>query len=275
MAWVAWRGGNPLGIVAGGMLLAALGIHELAHIFMTKLFGYQISELRFSPLGGSLSIDQLASATPEIECLIAVAGPFVNLMLVSGVSYLKMMGIENGWLQLWYELNLLIGLINLLPALPLDGGRILQALISKSQGVVRANFIVKLSSILVAFLLCTYGGLKFWQRTGGLLYLLTGLLILIQIGRQKLFTLDLARRLLHQKKRILAEQGLLNVRSVLVSATTRLSWVLKQITGREYLLFYLLNDGVLYTINEDLVWQSLLNQGYEVTFGDLLIVKED
>ncbi len=267
--WIAWRGESLFGLLVCIALLTALGIHELAHIFMTRIFDYQVAELRFSPLGGSLKIDSLVSVTPEMECLIALAGPFANLLLVSGVSYLKILGIENGWLQLWYELNLLIGLINLLPALPLDGGRILQALLSRGKGLASAGVIVKISSLLVGVLLSGYGGFKLYQGDGGLLYLLTGILILVQIGQQQLITLDLARRLLHRKKKLLVERGLLRIRTLLVTPETRLSWALKQLGGQEYLLFYLQVDGVLYTISEELVWQTLLSKGYQMTFGEL------
>ncbi|RKP54249.1 Zn-dependent protease [Cohnella endophytica] len=105
--------------------------HELGHLIAALHFGWTIREVKLLPFGGVLEVEESGSLPPKEEAWVAVAGPAQNVLL-AGIAYaLGHFGwIDKGWSDDFVRANALIGLFNLLPILPLDGGRMLLAWIS-------------------------------------------------------------------------------------------------------------------------------------------------
>ncbi|HSK03029.1 MAG TPA: M50 family metallopeptidase [Kofleriaceae bacterium] len=112
-------------------------LHELGHAFVARQLGVHIAGIELSFLGGAAKMMNLPR-TPRHEILIAAAGPAVSLML--GGAFLGIGG-ALGWpfIEDLGKVNLLIAGFNLIPALPMDGGRILRALLVPRFGYVRAT----------------------------------------------------------------------------------------------------------------------------------------
>ncbi|GAA4920325.1 site-2 protease family protein [Streptomonospora salina] len=112
------------------LLYASVLIHELAHCVTARMFGLPVARITLYMLGGLSQIEREAP-TPGREFLVAVSGPVLSLALAAA-------GFAGYWLvdpqtvvgvlvwQLWVA-NLLVGVFNLLPGLPLDGGRLVRA----------------------------------------------------------------------------------------------------------------------------------------------------
>lgn len=111
--------------------LAALSVHELAHILAAFLLRAKIDEIELMPFGAAMRLYELWQISPVKLMLIALSGPAANLIL-SGFLSLFLFFCP----QLAPEITpflysgLLIALVNLIPALPLDGGRFLSALLA-------------------------------------------------------------------------------------------------------------------------------------------------
>ncbi len=105
-------------------------LHELGHYFMAKYLGYKLSKFSLSPYGVSLSYyDQTLQERDEIY--IALAGPFVNLIFaVLTTAVWWIFPATYLWTYPFVEISLIIALGNLLPAYPLDGGRVFVCLTS-------------------------------------------------------------------------------------------------------------------------------------------------
>jgi stage IV sporulation protein FB len=105
--------------------------HELGHVIAALRFGWTVKEVKLLPFGGVVEVEEAGALPVREEVWVAVAGPVQNIIL-AGIAYgLAQIGwIDTGWSDDFVRINVLIGLFNLLPVLPLDGGRILQALIS-------------------------------------------------------------------------------------------------------------------------------------------------
>jgi Zn-dependent protease/CBS domain-containing protein len=119
------------------LLLLSVLAHELSHTVVALGFGYPVRRITLHLLGGASEIEG-AARTPWHEFLIAVAGPLVSL-LVGGVAYVASLGLDNGSvLGLLADAltitNIFVGIFNLLPGLPLDGGRVLQAAVWRATG---------------------------------------------------------------------------------------------------------------------------------------------
>lgn len=140
-------------------MLVALSIvflHELGHIAMATLCGQRFIQIEFMPFGGVAKPDNIVTLSTTREILISISGPLVNLlialMLICAAHFFPSIA---GRLQYALETPLMMAFINSLPAMPLDGGRILSAALSYRLGAKRASIMVSvIGKIVAAALLC-------------------------------------------------------------------------------------------------------------------------
>lgn len=140
-----WAWGAGLAV----LLFVSVVAHELAHSLVALRLGTHISEIILLPIGGaSIMTDPPRDARREF--LIAVVGPITSLLLgaaflavsfSSGVGLVNPRSIANfpAFVLTAGYLNVTLGVFNLLPAFPMDGGRVLRAALSKRLGLVRAT----------------------------------------------------------------------------------------------------------------------------------------
>jgi Zn-dependent protease/CBS domain-containing protein len=145
----AWRG-----VAVLGLALAAVLLHDLAHMLMGKRSGLTPKGIVLLPTGGVPIFDEIQSETssnPAGEIRVAVAGPIMSF-LVAGISaglLVTVMPQHKFWLDpyltpldlphAFFWSNLWLGLFNLLPAYPLDGGRVMRVIISRRMDPVSAT----------------------------------------------------------------------------------------------------------------------------------------
>ena len=126
-------------LVAGGTALlffASVLAHELSHALVATRFGLKVEGITLFIFGGATSIDS-DSRTPREEALIAIAGPATSLAI--GFAFLGLallvtqpqLGALLGWLGV---INIALGAFNLIPGFPMDGGRVLRALLWRVRG---------------------------------------------------------------------------------------------------------------------------------------------
>jgi len=136
----------PVGLEMVAVVVALFGsivLHELGHALMARRYGIGTADITLYLIGGVARLDRMPrSAGPEL--LIALAGPAVNfaivLALLSLTSLADLVGIPYPELVSWVlSMNLCLGLFNLLPVFPMDGGRVLRAILSGPLGRVRAT----------------------------------------------------------------------------------------------------------------------------------------
>src|SRR5450432_1545555 len=144
-------------------LLTSIFIHDMAQAFVAAFFNIEIDRLILLPVGGLPSIS-LKPKRKIHELLMLAAGPAANLMIASflmiflrpylaywnepeniGVAY------AGNFLFQFQFINLSLGLLNLLPVFPMDGGRILDAFLEKRYSSEKAVRIVNIISIVAAF----------------------------------------------------------------------------------------------------------------------------
>lgn len=132
--------GNVRYVVAAAfvvLLYASVLVHELSHSLVARSYGLPVRRILLYPLGGISEIER-EPQTPGREFTVSAAGPALSLVLAAvGYGLMKVVPAGTiGWTivsQLRWA-NLVVGLFNLLPGLPLDGGRMLRAVIWKVTG---------------------------------------------------------------------------------------------------------------------------------------------
>ena len=128
--------GNTRYIVAAAfviLLYLSVLVHELAHSVVARGYGLPVRRIVLNPLGGVSEIEREAP-TPGREFAVAGAGPALSLVLAAigwGLSQLAPYGVTGALIRQLMVANIIVGIFNLLPGLPLDGGRMLRAVIWK------------------------------------------------------------------------------------------------------------------------------------------------
>jgi Zn-dependent protease/CBS domain-containing protein len=148
--------GAVFGIVATLLLFAAVTLHELAHSLQAMRYGVKVEDITLYPIGGVARMEEIPDK-PRQELGIAIVGPLTNLALAAmlwGIGALldwrSVISLHDLYASLgdasWSGLlayltwaNLALGLFNLIPAFPMDGGRVLRALLAMRMDYVRAT----------------------------------------------------------------------------------------------------------------------------------------
>lgn len=176
LAWVAYefyseRGrvaDAVLGIIFIVLLFAIVVLHELGHVLTARQFGVGTRDITLLPIGGVARLERMPRE-PYQELLVALAGPAVNvvlaiilfavLMATSGPSALtttvqpELLSVEGSWIFKLLAVNVSLAVFNMIPAFPMDGGRVLRALLALNMDYVRATNVASSIGQFLALLL--------------------------------------------------------------------------------------------------------------------------
>ncbi len=145
------------------LLFLCVLLHEFGHIFTARAFGVPTPYVTLLPIGGVAQLERIPEE-PGQEFLVAIAGPLVNVVItivlvVFAGAHLQpaaAAAVDNAQIALVDRLaavNLFLALFNMIPAFPMDGGRVLRALLASRLGYVRATEIAAAIGQFVAFAL--------------------------------------------------------------------------------------------------------------------------
>lgn len=178
LAWIgtaAWLSGGPAAALVNVAFVVALFAcvvaHEFGHALMARRYGVRTPDITLLPIGGMARLEKIPEV-PRQEIAVALAGPAVNvviwaaLTLVTGTggSMTALAEIEStgaGFVERLAAVNLFLALFNMIPAFPMDGGRVLRAALSLRMERVKATRIAATAGQVMAF------GLGFLGLTTG------------------------------------------------------------------------------------------------------------
>lgn len=137
------------GVVFVSILFVCVVLHEFGHIFAARRYGIRTPDVTLLPIGGVANLERMPEK-PGQEIVVALAGPAVNLV-IAAVLFLflgasvdlddvtRLEGAGQGLLAQVATANIVLFFFNLIPAFPMDGGRVLRAALSYSMGRTRAT----------------------------------------------------------------------------------------------------------------------------------------
>ncbi len=216
LLWVGWvafsDGGWPAAlenILFVAALFACVVAHEFGHALTARRYGIRTPDITLLPIGGLARLESMPEK-PGQEILVALAGPAVNvaiwaiLVVVLGAEtdLEKLAQIEHtteGFLGRLALVNLFIAVFNLLPAFPMDGGRVFRATLSIFMDRVRATRVAATGGQVLAFALGLLG-----LTSGNPILLLIAFFVFIAAGAESndVAMRDLSRRMMAREAMI-------------------------------------------------------------------------
>jgi len=140
------------------LILGSVGLHELGHTLVSQRYGVDVQDIILTPVGGMARLRGLPH-DPRHEIRIALAGPYVSLILAITsfglalvMARLGLRSFPFGYLAI---LNAMLFFFNLLPSFPMDGGRVLRAVLAQKKGALEATRIAAKTGkvICIAFII--------------------------------------------------------------------------------------------------------------------------
>jgi Zn-dependent protease len=185
--------GGLMGVGLILILFASVLLHELGHALVARQLGVRVSGIELSFFGGAAKMTDMPR-TGKHEALIAAAGPAVSLAL-GGLGFGLGAALGSPLLSWLGFANFILAAFNLIPALPMDGGRIFRALLSRKMDYVRATDIAVTVSRVAAI------GFVVWALSGGPVMLIALAPYLWILGTQeKMVARMIAERYLYTRE---------------------------------------------------------------------------
>lgn len=246
------------------LLIAAssLIVHELSHSVMAHRLGFSVASIELQPFGCVAKLRR-SPDSPSDAAAIAAAGPLVSLMLslaAAGTAFFSG-GAENSALSELAFFNLTLGLVNLLPVLPLDGGRLALSAVSASNGKKRRRAAITLSigGMLIGILTAAAGAYLLTEKPVGMAFfraaslLITGVFIVLSAASERNdIAASEARARLAAESRLRSGRGL-RIYSVAMHKKSTVREALMAVSGTGY--------GVIFAVDDDMRSIAVIDEG--------------
>ena len=252
--------------VSAVFAITALVLHELAHIFAVNYLGGKVERVRPFPLGLMARFRGLERLCAWERYVIYGAGSFANAVVAAwafSVSYLSYFGVL--WLERLAFFNLVLCIFNLLPVLPLDGGRILRQFLANRIGVLRANRVLLRLGAAVSLCLMILGMVQVILYN----YNVTLLCAAIYIRRQNRDmkpTLQMEFFQVLAAKRERTRARLVPVKKVEISESASVKYAMERLTMDYFTEFCFYEGGALHEIA---LIEHVLEDGVRGRVGDV------
>jgi len=264
----------------GLILFGVAGLHEMAHLLVARRYGFTVEEVELLPFGGVARLAGTVDISPAAETGIAVAGPLSNglmcliVLLVEwyAVNHNLDFGDVGGWIEEFFCDNMLIGVFNLLPALPLDGGRIARSLLARRIGYHSASCLAFSVAKSVGVIMCSGGAVGLYLGLTNVSLIVLGCFLCLSAFREEKSAGYVFIRYLTRKNRELQAEGVLRVQHFVVSEKTPIKVVLHRfVPGRYNLVTVMDSTGrIRGQVSEREAIEGMFTRGPDTLMQELL-----
>ncbi|MGN0108234.1 MAG: site-2 protease family protein [Hominilimicola sp.] len=181
---------------------AVMILHESAHCIAAACIGLKISHITFHPFGVNLKLKNKMVYSLADEIILYISGPLCNAVLaLAAVVVCRKYNLE--LLRMFYISNIMLFIMNMLPAVPLDGGIILRKILMYRYGYKQAEKVMRVISIIISGLIMLLGIAVLYKTRFNFSVLLFSALLIGNIFTQKeKYNVDFVKELMfHSKKK--------------------------------------------------------------------------
>jgi len=191
LAWIVFLGrqqGSVLSMILVPSIFVCVLLHELGHALVARRYGVTTKDITLYPIGGLALLNERPKARDELW--IALAGPAVNvaIALITGVALLIMNGTipmptlvltGRSYLSALFAANVVLAVFNMIPAFPMDGGRVLRSMLALHMSEARATRLAAGVGQLLAIVLGFIG-----LATGQIVLMLIAFFVFVGAGQE-------------------------------------------------------------------------------------------
>ncbi|WP_408954908.1 site-2 protease family protein [Natroniella sp. ANB-PHB2] len=248
-------------------------LHELAHSVVAVNEGVKVNEVELLPFGGVVKFANLIQLKPKAEIKIALAGPLFNLML--GLIVLLLIRYEIISLQIGIfliRLNLTIGLFNLIPALPLDGGRVLRAKLTSKIGFKEATNRVLWLSKIIAVSIAIIAVIGIYLGNFNIILLIIAFFIYFIAVKEKQYTPYILMEYIAKKKDEFLTEKVVAVEHLITEQNTPLKDIIDRLVPNRFNVILVVDSDlkILGLVTEEQIINALVEEGLELPVNSLL-----
>lgn len=254
-------------------LFGVVFLHEMAHVVSARGHGLGVTEVELLPFGGVARVDGLIELDPQVERSVAVAGPITNFVLFGiGLAFQAYDVFEAEWIHFFLVTNVVLGTFNLLPALPLDGGRIYRAYLVRRLGYRKATERAVRVGMLLACTLALCGGAGFLLGYLNLSVIILAFFLYVAARKEQGAAMYVLLRYLTRKHEELQRSGCIGAEAIIARPDATIHEVLARFVPQRYhLIWVLADDGKLAGLATEKELIDGLFEGHgETTVGELL-----
>lgn len=250
--------------------------HEIVHYIAARCLGFTGFDVEILPVGTVLRLKELDEATAREDLIISISGPLVNIILAVFFYFIwRSTGFSNSMVEMYFKGNLTIGIFNLIPAFPLDGGRILRALISYKTFYREANKFTVYISMYSGILIMFYYMRLFFAGTSNFNAGIIALLIIISSLKEKERIAYIIMGDIIKKRIRFLKHGYLENKSISIHYKKDLITALGMIDKNKYSIFTVLDDDLkaMDIIYEEEVIEALKLHG-NITIEEFIKIED-
>lgn len=250
--------------------IPVLIVHEWAHIIMAAALGMTITEMELFPFGCAAKMQCFAMSRSR-EIIVAAAGPAANMVLASTVFVIHTYVVEIPGADKLIAANITIAAVNLLPALPLDGGHIARAAFASFLGNKRATKITAYAGIFFAVVLSAVGIIVLALGIINPSFLIMGVFIGISAVKELKNAPYTLIRDFSGKRAAIDKRKTLNINRFAAMSSDKISDIMREFEGGKYNVVTVLDRemGVMCELDERAVLNGIMEKGTGATLGSI------
>lgn len=258
-----YLGNVPVFMTAFGVVL----IHELFHLFAAIILGVGVKSIVILPFGMTLRLSGDVIRNPKKEIIIAAAGPMANVLMLIFSRF----AVSSERVLLFQVVNWSLLLLNLFPVAPLDGGRILRALVIKNSGLMGAAGILrKISKIFITIVLFLGVCVAVLTR-GNPSLMIIGAFLIFSATEEKRNTDILVMHSLIGEKEMFKNKNLIPTKNLCISFDAPAKAVIKKLNFSTFYIIHILDKHrkIIKTATESDFIRAVKSKGFSVKSGEI------
>jgi len=248
------------------LMFLILFCHEMSHLTAIHLEDIKISYIKIEPFGITIRLKERILKNPRKEITMAFAGPLINLILAYVATKINFKE-----LQYFIYANLSMGIFNLLPAYPLDGGRILKAYLSTKYGYIKSyQFVLKLTKLTAIFMIVA-GAYILYITKFNFLICITGCFLYCNVLTEKNYSYFYLMREISEYKKKNRHIEKMPIINIAVNKEFSVRKILYDLSFTKYYIFTVIDNGKnIATLTEGELIEGLINSDSNIKIKNLI-----
>jgi stage IV sporulation protein FB len=250
--------------------IPAVIVHEWAHVLVSVALGMTVTEMELFPFGCAAKLECFAMSRVR-EIFVAAAGPLANMALACAVFFVDKYAFEITVKDRIIASNLALAAVNLLPALPLDGGRIARAVFASFMGYRRATRLMAAGGIFFAVVIVGVGVWAAVEHALNVSFFIMGVFLCLAAVKELKSAPYTLIRDFSGKRQALDKRKTMHINRFAAMQTQPLRDIMREFEAGKYNIVTVLDKdmGVMGELDEREILGGMLQKGTHVTLGSL------